>query len=419
MIFKEGTGSERESACSLSLFFVMSARNVIFAAVFYKRNMKARVIAYYLPQFHPIPENDAVWGKGFTEWTNVAQARPLFRGHYQPRIPADLGFYDLRMPEVREAQAELARQAGVEGFCYWHYWFGGGRMLLERPFAEVLKSGKPDFPFCLAWANHDWTTGTWQKGGGSRMIAKQEYLGDDDYRAHFDYVLPAFRDDRYITVDGRPLFAIFDPYKFPDVTRFIHLWRLLAEKNGLPGVYFVAMCNSTTTIQRNLDGSLKRVLPNLKSSADVYQAFLDLGFDAVNSNGMPRAEMIYQGKYWRLIYQTLRRLFPFLPASRMNYPRVMSFFYAPEDSWENVHPNIMPGWDRSPRTGTASGIYVNATPENFRRHILQALDVVKEKNFEHRILFLRSWNEWAEGNYVEPDQRYGHGFLDALRDTIV
>ncbi|MBQ4029820.1 MAG: glycoside hydrolase family 99-like domain-containing protein, partial [Prevotella sp.] len=179
--------------------------------------MKARVIAYYLPQFHPIPENDKYWGKGFTEWTNVAKARPLFRGHYQPRIPADLGFYDLRMPEVREAQAELAREAGIEGFCYWHYWFGHGKRLLERPFNEVVASGKPDFPFCLAWANHDWTTKTWEKGVKDGMIAEQLYLGKEDYRLHFNTLLPAFKDHRYIRIDGKPLFVIYDPY------RFVHL----------------------------------------------------------------------------------------------------------------------------------------------------------------------------------------------------
>ena len=149
--------------------------------------MKARVIAYYLPQFHPVPENDKFWGKGFTEWTNVAKAKPLFRGHVQPRIPADLGFYDLRLAEVRKEQAALAKEAGIEGFCYWHYWFGNGKQVLEMPFNEVVKSGEPDFPFCLGWANHDWTTKTWDKGKSlmnSTMIFKQEYPGEEIGRAH-------------------------------------------------------------------------------------------------------------------------------------------------------------------------------------------------------------------------------------------
>ncbi len=383
--------------------------------------MKARVIAYYLPQFHPIPENDAAWGPGFTEWTNVAKAKPLFRGHYQPRIPADLGFYDLRLPEVREQQAALAREAGVEGFCYWHYWFGNGRMLLQRPFQEVLKSGHPDFPFCLAWANHDWTMNTWKNDHGrtgKTMIAEQLYPGDADYRAHFEYCLPAFRDHRYLTVEGKPLFVIFDPYFFTDVTHFMELWRKLALQNGLPGIYFVALTKSTTTATRKGDGTFERHLPDLESSKKVFQDILDLGFDGINSFGKPRAEMIEGGRTVNLIRKGLHERISWLPAIRYDYPRVVRHFFAPEDSWDNVFPSVLPGWDRSPRIGTEEGIYIHATPKNFEHHLEDALKVVEKKDDDHRILFLRSWNEWAEGNYVEPDLRYGHGFLDALARTI-
>ena len=188
-------------------------------------SLKARVIAYYLPQYHPIPENDEWWGKGFTEWTKVAKARPLFRGHYQPHIPADLGFYDLRMPEVRAAQARLAREAGIEGFCYWHYWFGGGKRLLERPFQEVVASGQPDFPFCLGWANHDWTNKTWTRRSAfsqEQILMKQTY-SEEDYERHFQALLGAFRDPRYITVDDKPLFLINEPRMMPDPTKFISI----------------------------------------------------------------------------------------------------------------------------------------------------------------------------------------------------
>lgn len=380
--------------------------------------MKARVIAFYLPQFHPVPENDKVWGPGFTEWTNVAKAKPLFRGHYQPRIPADLGFYDLRLSESREQQAELARQAGIEGFCYWHYWMGNGKRLLQRPFDEVLASGKPDFPFCLAWANHDWTTKTWKNNGGSTMIAQQTYPGMEDYIAHFTHVLPAFLDHRYITVDGKPVFLIFDPYAFTDVKLFMKTWRELAVKHGLKGIYFIAMCNSTTTIKRNGEGGYKRVMPNLESSAEIYNDFIELGFDGINSMGKSRAEMIEGGKVLRNIRFAIQKRLPFLPSLKYNYPKVVKHFFAPEDSWKNVYPSILPQWDRSPRAGNSEGIYVNATPENFKKHIMDALTTLKDKPQEHKILFLRSWNEWAEGNYVEPDLKYGHGFLDAIRDVI-
>ena len=169
-------------------------------------NNKPRLIAFYLPQFHPIPENDEWWGRGFTEWTNVAKAVPLFRGHYQPHFPADLGFYDLRVPEVREAQAAMAKAYGIEGFCYYHYWFGHGRRLLERPFNEVLSSGKPDFPFCLCWANDTWT-GIWH-GAPNKVLIEQRYPGVEDYKAHFYALLDAFRDPRYMTVDGKKIFII-------------------------------------------------------------------------------------------------------------------------------------------------------------------------------------------------------------------
>ena len=388
-----------------------------------RNDTKARVIAYYLPQFYPIPENDRFWGKGFTEWTNVAKAKPLFKNHNQPRVPADLGFYDLRLPEVREAQAEMAREAGIEGFCYWHYWFGNGKRLLDRPFDEVLNSGKPDFPFCLCWANHDWTTETWQQADRkttTTMIAEQTYPGDEDYINHFNYVLKAFKDKRYITVDGKPIFTIFDPYKFKDVRHFIELWRKLAKDNGLKGIYFVALANNTSTIRLKEDGTLeKNIMPNLKSSKDVYENILSVGFDAINSYGKRRSEMIYTGKYRRLAQKKLREFFPFMKPDVFNYEISIKYFFAPEDKWDNIFPTILPQWDKSPRVGTCDDIYVNATPENFRRHLNDAISMIADKPEEHKILFLRSWNEWGEGNYVEPDLKYGHGFLDALHDELL
>lgn len=380
--------------------------------------MKARVIAYYLPQFHPIPENDEAWGPGFTEWTNVAKARPLFKGHYQPRIPADLGFYDLRLPETRERQAQMAREAGIEGFCYYHYWMGGGKVLLQRPFQEVLNSGKPDFPFCLCWANHEWTTKTWQNGGKEKMIAPMLYPGDDDFKAHFDYVLPAFKDKRYITIDGKPVFSIYDPYHFTAVGRFMELWQKLARENGLPGIHFTAMISNTTTVRRKEDGSFERVVPNLKSSQTVYQDILSLGFDSITSYGKSRGEMMALGKYRRIITRFLHNHLSFLPVMSYDYPKTVANFFAPEDAWENVFPTVIPQWDRTPRVGSQDGVYVNATPENFRKHLAEAIRLVSGKQPEHRLVFLKSWNEWAEGNYVEPDEKYGHQYLEAIKAAL-
>ena len=223
---------------------------------------KARVIALYLPQFHPIPENDEWWGKGFTEWTNTAKAKPLFRGHIQPHLPADLGFYDLRAPETRMAQAEMAREHGIEGFSYWHYWFAGKR-LLERPFNEVLQSGEPDFPFCLGWANETWT-GIWH-GSPGRVLIEQTYPGIEDYKRHFQVVLEAFEDPRYMTVDGKPIFMIYMPKKLPNPREFTDCWRELADKAGLKVDDVITAVGSTKlSAQTALADAIKTYKPGDK-----------------------------------------------------------------------------------------------------------------------------------------------------------
>ena len=378
--------------------------------------MKARVIAFYLPQYHPIPENDEWWGPGFTEWVNVVKAKPLFRGHYQPRIPADLGFYDLRLPEIRQQQADLAMEAGVEGFCYYHYWFGNGKQLLERPFNEVLASGKPDFPFCLCWANHDWTNKTWQKGFSLKAdstIMKMHY-DFEDHKKHFFSLLPAFKDKRYITVDGMPLFGIWAPKDVPEVSRFIQLWRQLAVENGLPGIHF---CGYTTNATgRSVKGG-KLSLWATDEAAEHYQAVLDLGFDAVISTGLSRGQSMCKGKI-RMLADYLAK-HTFLPAhNRTDYEKVMNNYYVEEDGWENVYPTLMPQWDRTPRAGVRTNPLTNATPEKFQRSIEHVLKLIEKKQAQHKILFLKSWNEWGEGNYVEPDQKFGHQYLKAIHDAV-
>lgn len=377
--------------------------------------MKPRVIAYYLPQYHPIPENDEWWGPGFTEWTNVAKARPLFRGHYQPRIPADLGFYDLRLPETRELQAELAREAGVEGFCYYHYWFGNGKQLLQRPFEEVLKTGSPTLPFCLCWANHDWTNKTWKKGSSVKRdstIAKMTY-SKEDYILQFNYLLPAFRDERYIRVDNKPLFVVYAPQSLPNAREFIDLWQKMARENGLDGIHFVGY---TANAQgRSLDGKL--TLWATDQAASFYKNVLDMGFDAVNSAGLNRAESVCHGKWGMLRYYISKNTF--LPTSNhTDYAAIMKHYYVPEDAWENVYPSLFPQWDRSPRAGAKTNILTGSTPEKFERSVDECFKLISAKSAEHQIAFLKSWNEWGEGNYVEPDQKFGHGYLQAIRHSL-
>lgn len=385
----------------------------------YQRNNKARVIAFYLPQFHPIPENDKWWGKGFTEWTNVAKAKPLFRGHYQPRIPADLGFYDLRLPEVREQQAQMAREAGIEGFCYWHYWFSHDKKLLERPFQEVLQSGKPDFPFCLGWANHNWTNKSWEAGTRQQkeMTLMKMVYSEDEYIQHFYDVLPAFKDKRYITVDGKPLFYIWSALALPNPKRFIQLWQQLATENGLKGIYFVGLQFNLLESEKSLKATFTKNIPNYASHH--YAQLLEQGYDAVNSRGYHRADLQCRSIF-DIIWRSLSiRLFKHFPISKCDQRRINKWLYTEEDRQANVYPTLMPNWDRTPRSGKKARIYTNSTPEVFGEQIDQVLDLIKDKKPEHKIVFLMSWNEWAEGNYIEPDMKYGHGYLNVLKNRLL
>ncbi len=358
----------------------------------FMENRKIKLIAFYLPQFYPIVENDDWWGKGFTEWTNVAQARPLFRGHYQPRIPADLGFYDLRVSEVREAQAELAKDHGIDAFCYWHYWFGGRKKLLERPFREVLESGKPKFPFCLAWANESWT-GHW-KGEDSKILMKQAFPGEEDYKAHFYEVLPAFRDSRYFMVEGKPLFYIYRPKNLPDPRGFISLWQELARREGLGAVFFVA--------------------------GGWYDSFVDSKIFDADASGFQATNAILPNVVGRRPMLTLarRRLMNALGffANRVDYSTAVSGMLDGVSAKIPNLPTILTGWDTTPRSGVKAWVMTDYTPNSFRIHVEAIMRQTLEQSTPYRIIFVKSWNEWAEGNYLEPDVRYGKAFLEVLRN---
>lgn len=381
----------------------------------------ARFIAFYLPQFHPTPENDEWWGKGFTEWTNVAKAKPLFRGHKQPHIPADLGFYDLRLPEVREAQVKLAREAGIEGFMYWHYWFGNGKRALERIFDDVLASGKPDFPFCLGWANESWYNKSWTNKASfsNNPLLMEQVYSTEDYIKHFYAVLPAFKDHRYITVDGKPIFYIYQPLFMPNAKEFIELWRKLAEENGLPGIHFVGMTAGTSFRKvGEKKGEGKVCLPSTNMVKEYYRAILSLGFDGVNSRGLALANVKIQGRLRFAIKVVIGKVFKIHRIAKIDQRKLNKHLFVDEDKWENVYPTILPNWDRSPRAGKDASIHTHATPDVFQRVAEAAIDVVKNKKEEHQIVFIQSWNEWGEGNYMEPDLEWGKGYIEALRSAI-
>jgi len=353
---------------------------------------KVRAIAFYLPQYHPIPENDEWWGKGFTEWTNVTKAKPLFKGHYQPHLPADLGFYDLRLPEARQAQANLAQEYGIHGFCYYHYWFGNGKRILERPFNEVIESGQPNFPFCLAWANQTWS-GIWH-GLTDKILVEQTYPGKEDYKAHFYSLIKAFTDPRYIKIDDKPVFLIFRPQELPNALEFMDYWRELSLKVGLKGIYFIAI-------------------------RDPYLWSGELnGFDGVTS--LPPFDVLSQispSVFDRILRKILRKFLQDYP-STYKYSEFVQYAKDYRISKDGFFPCICPNWDNTPRSGINGRVLQNSTPELFRIHLRDAIESISQRSEKERFIFIKSWNEWAEGNYLEPDQKFGTSYLDVLKDEI-
>lgn len=353
-------------------------------------NNEIKLIAFYLPQFHTIPENDKWWGKGFTEWTNVVKAKPLYKGHFQPKLPADLGLYDLRIPEVRKAQADLAKEYGIAAFCYWHYWFGNGKRLLELPFNDVLSSGEPDFPFCLGWANTSWKGFDYGCNNERNLLIEQTYPGDEDYVNHFNTILPALNDKRYYKIDSKPVLLIFQPYDLPDQKHFIQLWNTLAQKNGFDGFFFIAQTDNPLKIEE------------LRAN----------GFDAVNLNRLFHAFTKGVSSWKRRFIRHFKLL------KKMKYKDAITFFNGPEDKLEYCFPTVYPNWDHSARSGKKALILHDSKPQYFERHLRTTILNISKKKKNHKIIFIKSWNEWAEGNYLEPDIKFGKQYLETIKKVL-
>lgn len=353
---------------------------------------KIRILTFYLPQFHPIPENDEWWGKGFTEWTNTAKAKPLFRGHYQPQIPADLGYYDLRVPEVRDEQAALASQFGIEAFCYWHYWFGNGKRLLERPFNEVLQSGKPDFPFCICWVNESWT-GVWH-GLSDQVLIEQMYPGKQDYEKHFYSMLEAFCDQRYLKIDKKPVFVVYKPHFLPNTKEFSELWNGLAAKEGFDGIYFIGM-NGNLDWDHNANG-----------------------FDRKTYHLPGVFTLRYKKNWFERQKEKLYQRFDIKRPEIYSYKKIVKHndFSCFRD--KDIIPTVLPRWDNTPRSAYKGVVLQNSTPKLFRKHLKSAYKFVESAPVNEKFIFIKAWNEWAEGNYLEPDLRWGTKYLEVIKESL-
>ncbi len=359
--------------------------------------MKARLIAYYLPQFHPTPENNEWWGNGFTEWTNVTKAKPLFKNHKQPKLPADLGFYDLRVPETREAQAQLAKECGIEGFCYWHYWFGNGKKLLDYPINEILKTQKPDFPFCFAWANQTWG-GLPYGDGFNRILVEQTYPGIKDYEDHFYNLLPFFKDPRYIKVNDMPVFQVNTPLGIPNPNEFINIWQSLAVKNGLAGIFFIAHALPDFEYEKYGYNALNFVTPLHLFQRYKHSAFNDL---------INKITKRYPQRIKNRIFGRKPTLY--------EYSKIVECSnYSDLKNDRFIIPVAIPNWDHTPRSKNQGSVILNSTPELFLKNLDNCFELIKNRKKSERFIFIKSWNEWAEGNYLEPDVEFGKSYLEAI-----
>jgi 2-polyprenyl-3-methyl-5-hydroxy-6-metoxy-1,4-benzoquinol methylase len=339
---------------------------------------KLKFVAFYLPQFHPIPENDAWWGKGFTEWTNTIQTRPLFEGHYQPHLPADFGCYDLRVPEVRHEQIDYARRNGIDAFCFHYYWFGG-RRLLERPVEDFLSDAASDIQFCLCWANENWTR-RWD-GQDQEVLIEQTYSPANDI-AFIESVTPFFRDPRYLRVRGAPLLIVYRPQQIPDPVATVRRWRQYCRANGIGEIHLVAALTHGNT------------------------DFENLGFDA-------GVEFPPHNTFTENLRDQLgakRELTGLITP----FGAVAEAHLARDYSQRQVYRTITPCWDNTARFAERAIMFLDGTPENYERWLAGAAHrTVAERAPGERLVFINAWNEWAEGCHLEPDQRYGTGFLDA------
>jgi hypothetical protein len=341
-------------------------------------------LAFYLPQFHQTPENDAWHSTGFTEWTVVAKSRPLFPGHNQPHLPSELGFCDLRLPETRERQVRLARAHGISGFCYYHYWFTGQRML-ERPLREVMRSGNPDFPFCLCWANESWYR-RWM-GASDELLVEQEFNEEDDLE-HIRYLIEAFKDDRYIHVKGRPLLSIYRPDSLPDPTRTVELWRQECARAGVPEPWLVGF---ETWGARNDPASL---------GCDASAEFVPHGLTELADQLEPPA-----------LCDPGNEVYDYVEVAR-------GYAGRPDPAWIR-YPCVATGWDNTPRRRDGEAfLLVGSTPERYGEWLAQSMRNQIRTQGSDGVVFINAWNEWAEGAHLEPDTTFGRRYLEVTRDVV-
>lgn len=365
-----------------------------------------KYIAFYLPQFHEIPENNKMWGKGFTEWTNVKKAKPMFPGHNQPVVPLNQNYYDLTDPSVMKWQIDLAKKYGIYGFCFYHYWYNG-HIIMNKPIEMMLNDKDLDFPFCICWANHDWTFSWVSKE--NTVIYSQDYTDKDEWRKHYEYLLPYLQDRRYIRVNGRPLLVIYDAANIPQLNEMLKCWNDWAVQDGIAcGISYAYESVSADTI------------PNFDDSA--------FEFDIEYQPQYIRTLFFQKNKkrIRNVIKRVLKLPIPQWLNERLTRNKLLRYEY--DDAWSKILgmtpvssksvPGAFVNVDTTPRRQERGVVSIGMTPEKLENYLTQLVEKTK-KDYKRDMIFVFAWNEWAEGAYMEPDERWKYGVLEAFRNSLI
>lgn len=374
-----------------------------------KKNIK--VIPLYLPQFHTIPENDEWWGKGFTEWVNVKNAKPLFEDHNQPRIPLNDNYYDLSDIETLKWQCKIAKEHGIYGFCMYHYWFNG-KLLLERPMEMLLAHPEIDIKYCISWANHDWTDGWKASDRAPKVLIAHNFDDEKDWVNHFNYMLPFFKDPRYIREDNKPIMVIYIPNLIRKLNKMLTLWTQMAKDAGFEGLTYIYQSASSS-----FDNSWNR--SQFKYGVEMHPGYVNMYFKNSRMGVFPKL-MKYSREFKRIL--GIKR--SLLPEKKRTEVSVCNY----DETWQrilkirpkdgiNMIPCAFVDWDNTPRHGMRGSVYKNATPEKFKMYLSQLVDNA-QKYYNTDMIFVFAWNEWAEGGYLEPDTKNGWGYLEAIKEVV-
>lgn len=366
-----------------------------------------KIIAFYLPQFHEIPENNKWWGKGFTEWVNVKKARPLFENHNQPRVPLNKNYYNLLDEKTQKEQVKLANDYGLYGFCFYHYWFDG-KLLLEKPVEKFLKNKSLDTHFCICWANEHWTNAWANKE--AKVLIEQKYGNKKEWKEHFDYLLNFFKDDRYIKENNKPLLVIYRPELIDCLKEMLEFWDEEAKKHGFAGLDF-AYQHAGYTVSPKCDESLFTYA--LEYHPNCAQVFMNKEKKSILTNVKKQVALFFEKKLKINIREKLKGN----KLKHYSYDEIWKYIINMKPRNDKCIPGAFVDWDNTPRRGNKGFVMDGATPEKFEKYFSKQIKHAKE-DYKKDMIFIFSWNEWAEGGYLEPDEKNKYGYLEAIKKAL-